>query len=203
MFQFCFESEKDLQTILDKAPFHFKRWMLILQRWEPIISDSFPARIPFWITVHGIPLHYWKDDTIEAIGTALGPIEVREPTKAQLRVQINGLEPLIMKMDLQLPSKDVVEVELDYEKLDKHCFLCKSLSHEKDDCPLKQEGGYKDIEKTELGISQRNTLERIADGRKRQEDRRSARVAATSHRQQGARWTNARSNYYRPISLLQ
>ncbi|CAN6868665.1 unnamed protein product [Brassica oleracea] len=132
------------------------------------------------------------DATVEAIGAALGPIEVREPDKARLRVHVNGLEPLIMKMDLQLPSSDVVEVELDYEKLDKQCFLCKSLTHEKDDCPLRQDARYNVNEKTELGISQRNALERIAEGRRRQDDRRYARVAANSRQQWEARWTNAR-----------
>ncbi|CAF2141774.1 unnamed protein product, partial [Brassica napus] len=132
------------------------------------------------------------DATIEAIGAALGPIEVREPDKARLRVHVNGLEPLIMKMDLQLPSSDVVEVELDYEKLDKHCFLCKSLTHEKDDCPLRHDARYNVNEKTELGISQRNALERIAEGRRRQDDRRYARETANSRQQREARWTNAR-----------
>ncbi|KAJ4907096.1 Zinc knuckle CX2CX4HX4C protein [Raphanus sativus] len=105
-----------------------------------------------------------------------------------------------MKMDLELPSKAVVEVELDYEKLDKHCFLCKSLSHEKDDCPLKQDARYKESEQAELGISQRNTLERIAEGRKRQENRRYARFTANSHQHQGARWTNTRYDNHRQSS---
>lgn len=30
LFQFTFESERDLQTILKKSPFHIKRWMMIL-----------------------------------------------------------------------------------------------------------------------------------------------------------------------------
>lgn len=46
MFQFKFESEHDLNEVLSQAPFHFKRWMMILQRWEPIVSDFFPALIP-------------------------------------------------------------------------------------------------------------------------------------------------------------
>lgn len=64
LFQFKFQSEKDLQSILKGAPYHFKRWMIILQRWEPIVSDFFHALIPFWISIHGIPLHYWTDIAI-------------------------------------------------------------------------------------------------------------------------------------------
>lgn len=47
LFQFKFASEKDLQAILAGAPYHFKRWMIILQRWEPVVSDYFPTLIPF------------------------------------------------------------------------------------------------------------------------------------------------------------
>lgn len=191
LFQFTFESEQDLQSILSRAPFHYKRWMLILQRWEPIISESFPGLIPFWINVHGIPLHYWKEETINAIGAALGPIERKEATKARLRVLVNGLKPLIMKMDLQLPSREIVEIELEYEKLDKHCFLCKSLSHEDGACPFRPVGRTHDEEKRSLGISQHNTLERIAEGRRRQDERKQDGHQIIP-RHGGARWTNFR-----------
>ena len=192
LFQFCFESEQDLQTILSKAPFHFKNWMFILRRWEPIVSESFPALIPFWVRVHGIPLHYWKDETIEAIGTILGPIEDREVDKARFRVHINALKPLVMKLDLQLPSREVVEVEVEYEKLGKHCFFCKSLTHEdseKHRCPLSR--GHTEDRRT-LGITQQNTLERIEEGRRRQEERRYSRFPSLPDRKE-ARWTNSRN----------
>lgn len=175
LFQFCFESEKDLQTILAKAPFHFKNWMFILKKWEPVVSDSFPAIIPFWVRAHGIPLHYWMDGTIDAIGATLGPIVDREVDKARFRVHVNGLKPLIMKLDLQLPSRKVVEVEVEYEKLGKHCFFCKSLTHEdteKHPCPLSRAHAGN---RGSLGITQQNTLEHLEDGRRRQEERRFSR----------------------------
>lgn len=66
-FRFKFESEDYLQTALRSAPFRYKRWMLAIQRWEPVISDSFPCCIPIWITIHALPLHYWKADTLKTI----------------------------------------------------------------------------------------------------------------------------------------
>lgn len=191
LFQFSFESEKDMQVILSKAPFHFKRWMLILQRWEPVVSDSFPDRITFWINIHGIPLHYWNDGAIDAIGEALGPIVTRDVDRARLRVQINGLQPLIMCMDIELPSKAVVEIELEYENLDKHCFLCKSLSHEDNDCYLKPP--RTNGERRHTSTSQQNTLEKLEEEKRRQADRRYARQNQPSHRE-GARWTNFKAS---------
>ena len=41
-FQFRFEREEELQRVLDNRPYHFAYWMIILQRWEPVISATAP-----------------------------------------------------------------------------------------------------------------------------------------------------------------
>ncbi|KAG2299304.1 hypothetical protein Bca4012_010881 [Brassica carinata] len=85
MFQFKFETEQDLQLILSEGAYHFKRWMIILQKWEPIVSDHFPAFISFLITIHGIPLHYWTEEALRAIGKELGPVEGFDVEKGRMR----------------------------------------------------------------------------------------------------------------------
>ncbi|XP_033133626.1 uncharacterized protein LOC103828963 isoform X1 [Brassica rapa] len=172
MFHFRFENEKDLLTILNKAPFHFKRWMLLIQRWEPVVSEKFPAYLPFWIQVNGVPLHYWSDEALRAIGKELGQVEDCIPTQARVRVLINGLKPLEMIRDFSLPSGEIIQVEFDYENLQKHCFSCYSLSHEKDDCPLLVHSRDRDRSPRKIGISQRNTMARLDEKRKSYEERR-------------------------------
>ncbi|KAG2283354.1 hypothetical protein Bca52824_054574 [Brassica carinata] len=168
LFQFKFEKEQDLQHILLKAPFHFMRWMLILQRWEPIVSDNFSALIPFWITIHGIPLHYWTDVALKAVGKELGPVKGVDVDKRRVRVMINGLKPLETKLDISL-SGEIKQVELEFENLEKHCFHCLSLTHEVDDCPLfKAKGSSRDREER-MGISQNRTLERLEADRRRKD----------------------------------
>ncbi|CAA7019015.1 unnamed protein product [Microthlaspi erraticum] len=46
-FQFRFDYDEDLQKVLNNRPYQYARWMLILQKWEPIISSTFPSQIPF------------------------------------------------------------------------------------------------------------------------------------------------------------
>ncbi|RID75759.1 hypothetical protein BRARA_B02787 [Brassica rapa] len=46
-FQFRFDLEEDLKGVLECRPYHYNHWMLVLQRWEPIISPTFPSQIPF------------------------------------------------------------------------------------------------------------------------------------------------------------
>lgn len=139
LFQFRFESEEALETVLRKGPYHYKRWMLILQRWEPIVSNSFPALIHFWTKIHGIPLHYWTAQIIRTIGKKLGFIPAQDIPGGRILIHINGLCPLEMTMPIRLPKGEVIWVELEYEKLEKHCFKCCSLFYEKKDCPIKRE----------------------------------------------------------------
>lgn len=158
LFQFWFESEQDILSVLNRGPFHYKRWMILLQRWEPIISDDFPSSITFWIRIHGIPLHYWTEQALEAIGFEVGQVGPKDVKQGRVRVSINGLKPLEMLLDITLPSGETKKVELQYEKLEKHCFLCKSLSHEDDDCPHKRASSdYRH----QRGINRTNTLDSL------------------------------------------
>lgn len=171
LFQIRFPSEETLQSVLKKGPYHYKRWMILLQRWEPVVSNTFPSKIAFWIRIHGIPLHYWHEDTVMAIGKELGPIWDKDVDHGRVRVLIDGLENLEMRLPIELPSGDVIKVNLEYEKLEKHCFLCFSLRHEKESCPLNRDNNSVDMRNQ--GISQQNTLRKLEESRRRNDSRRS------------------------------
>lgn len=173
-FQIKFESEYDLLQVLEKGPYHYKRWMLLMQRWEPTISDQFPSNISFHVRIHGIPLHFWHEGTILTIGKELGQCVVKDVKDAKIWVNINGLEPLLMKMEIELPTGELTEVELEYIKIEKHCFTCFSLFHEEVACPYRPENALPPKERN-LGITQRIALQRIEAEKKRHDDRRGYR----------------------------
>ncbi|KAL0754778.1 hypothetical protein Bca101_092446 [Brassica carinata] len=173
-FQFSFESENDLIQVLEKGPYHYKIWMLLLQRWEPIVSDSFPSNISFCVKIHGIPLHFWPDSTIHTIGKEFGQYSIKDVKEAKIRVEVNGLQPLTMKMEIQLPTDGVTEVEFEYQKIEKHCFTCFSLLHEETDCPYRNPNAPHPKDRS-LGITQRLALQRIEADKKRHDDRRGYR----------------------------
>ena len=95
-----------------------------------------------------------------------------------------------MRMDIQLPSHEVFEVELEYEKLEKHCLFCKSLAHEDGHCHLCPSRQHQE-ERRHLRIFQRNTLTKIEEDKRRQDDMKHARIQQYSHKD-GARWPNYR-----------
>lgn len=76
-----------------------------------------------------------------------------------------------MRLPIQLPSEEILEVDLEYEKLEKHCFLCFSLCHEKENCPFNKEKPItQDISQ---GISQQNTLRKLEEHHRKHDARKS------------------------------
>lgn len=136
MFQFQFELESDLIAVLEQRPFHYGRWMIILQRWEPTLSPSFPSLIPFWIKVQGIPIHLWTEKITRRIGEDIGVVETIDMTSlyVRMRVHINGRLPLITQSTIEFASGNEIPVRLIYEKLERHCSMCFRLDHELRDC---------------------------------------------------------------------
>lgn len=135
-FQFQFELESDLLAVLEQRPYHYARWMVIIQRWEPTIAPTFPSLIPFWIKVQGLPVHLWTEPIIKVIGEDIGIYEKADITalQARMRVHVDGLLPLIKHSVVEFPNGDEVPATLVYERLDKHCTKCLKLDHELKEC---------------------------------------------------------------------
>lgn len=129
--------------------------MVIIQRWEPVISNSFPSQIPFWVRIKGLPLHFWVDDMVRNIGKDLGEFQDHELTKtsARVKVLVDGLKPLTKEAIVEFDSGEESLIYLEYEKLENHCSLCYALSHLRKDCPtskgVQQNGGLQSLQNEE------------------------------------------------------
>ncbi|KAL0715672.1 hypothetical protein Bca4012_064994 [Brassica carinata] len=134
--------------------------MVILQRWEPIISNTFPLMIPFWIRIKGLPLHYWQDGMVCRVGQELGTLENHELTKTTARVQVSvdGLKPLVKELIIEFDSGEETSVTLEYERLENHCSYCFSLLHSRRNCPRKREEEAAEIQ-TQRQVPEENYLE--------------------------------------------
>ena len=138
-FQFRFDREDDLKMVLAKRPYHFNKWMVILERWEPIISNTFPAQIPFWIRLKGLPLHYWHEKMIYKISHELGHLEDYDisATSARIRILIDGLSPITKDTIIDFAIGEEALITLEYEGLQNFCAHCLHLSHPSSDCPTR------------------------------------------------------------------
>lgn len=109
-----------MHLVLENRPYHFAKWMVILQRWEPSVDRSFPSQIPFWVKVQGIPKNLWSEETFKSIGNDIGIYEKQEITdsSAKMRVQINGLIPLVMSSIVEFEDGFEITTHLVYERLE-------------------------------------------------------------------------------------
>lgn len=167
-FQFQFASESDFKKVLDDCPYHFARWMFILQCWEPTTSLSFPNQITFWIQVQGIPLHLWSEVALKILAEDIGILDKVEitSTRARMKVIVDGLKPIIKKALMDFDTGESVEVTLVYEKLENHCLLCCMLDHETQECPLGKEKNNRnqaDTNKPEAPVRNLNGNHRSGD----------------------------------------
>lgn len=137
VFQFKFDNEDDLLKVLDNRPYHFDQWMVILQRWEPTISDDFPSLIPFWVELQGLPKHFWQPEMLTTIGEEFGELMDMEisSSSAKIRVLLNGLQPITKESVVEFPDGSETIVYLDYKNLKSHCQHCQRLTHDLKSCP--------------------------------------------------------------------
>lgn len=140
-FQFRFDRDEDLQCVLLNRPYQQNNWMVVIERWEPVISSTFPSRIPFWITVRGLPLHFWHEKMVYKIGDELGHLEDYEITKtsAKIRILLEALEPLTMESVVDFSTGEEIPITFEYERLANHCSTCFMLTHTSRLCPRRQQ----------------------------------------------------------------
>ncbi|KAH0880926.1 hypothetical protein HID58_068320, partial [Brassica napus] len=126
----------------------------------------------------------WTSTTFAPVRRAPIPIPA---TNNSALIEQNKLSLIRRVTNSAAQNTRALEVELEYEKLEKHCFSCASLSHEQDKCMSR-------FSKTQgpMGINQSRTLEKLAE-RRRTDDRvvrneeRSDRTCRNSHRSNDVR----------------
>lgn len=186
-FQFQFEEEVELHRVLRERPYQFGRWMIILQRWEPIISPTFPSLIPFWINIKGIPLHYWHEKVILDIGIDLGELDTYQLTKssARIRILLDGLKPIVKESILELPHGEETKITFEYENLGNHCSTCNCLTHLSSHCPDRKKDDAQTLG-DRTGSPSQTTSQNIKTSHSRRSPPREQKIHVHSRRQEGA-----------------
>lgn len=70
--QFLFQSDEAMNSVLRRGPWSFNEWMCVTKRWNSSLIDADLKRIPFWIQIRGIPLHFLTLRMITSIGGRMG-----------------------------------------------------------------------------------------------------------------------------------
>ena len=141
--QFLFQSDESMASVLRRGPWSFNVWMCVVQKWNPNHSDQDLQRIPFWIQIRGIPLHFLTERMVTSIGGRLGHFLETDfggdgtalVDYVRVRILWNIEDPLRFQRLFQFGDEACV-LKFRYEKFRNFCSKCGLISHEANDCPL-------------------------------------------------------------------
>lgn len=143
-FQFVFQREEDLQTVLNDRPWSYNHWAMVLERWTADPPPEFLRSLDIWIHICNIPMKFFTTDTMYALASKVGKVVViaYDPkvshTKEYIRAQISfdTEKPAKAARKLTVSKTETVTIEFEYERIHKRCFHCLRFTHEKVRCPL-------------------------------------------------------------------
>ncbi|XP_018435877.1 uncharacterized protein At4g02000-like [Raphanus sativus] len=144
MFQFIFKYEHDLEEVMRKRVWTFNEWSIVIDRWMEKPPEDYLKYLLVWVQIRNIPVNHYTKEAIEAFGDFVGRVDVVafDPSKAQtqdyvrVRVFFDVSRPVRKTKVINLPSGETVTLRYDFERLQKRCFHCQRLTHEKDKCPV-------------------------------------------------------------------
>lgn len=156
-FQFVFQREEDLQTVLQDRPWSYNHWTMLLERWTANPPPGFLQKMEIWIRIRHIPTSLFTAGTMDRLASEVGKVEeiAYDPKVSQTRDYIRAKvifdvdNPAKEKRKLNVPSGGTVTIEFEYEKIHKKCFHCLRLTHEKIRCPLLRRGAAMDRRSTQ------------------------------------------------------
>lgn len=144
MFQFVFKYEHDLEEVLRKMVWTCKEWSIVIDRWMENPPEDYLKFLLVWVQIRNIPVNYFTYESIEAFGDLIGRVDTVafDPNKThtldyvRVRVFFDVSRPVRKSKVINLPCGGSVELRFDFERLQKRCFHCQRLTHDKDKCPL-------------------------------------------------------------------
>lgn len=142
-FQFIFQNEHDLLDVLERGVQTSEEWVIVLERWVENPPEDYLQYIPLWVQISKIPVNCYTTVALTALGDLVGKTVVVafDPSKPvtqdfiRVLVKFNVAHPLRMSKVITLKGIPTV-IHFNYEKVQKRCFECQRLNHEKDFCPL-------------------------------------------------------------------
>ncbi|XP_056860161.1 uncharacterized protein LOC108834858 [Raphanus sativus] len=124
--------------------------------------------------IRNIPVNHYTKEAIEAFADNLGKVDIvaYDPSKAQsndyvrVRVFFDVARPVRKTKVFNLPRGGSVTIRYDFERLQKRCYHCQRLTHDKDKCPIL----VQERKDQALARRQKVMLEKQIDGLKLHQD---------------------------------
>ncbi|KAG7578883.1 Endonuclease/exonuclease/phosphatase [Arabidopsis thaliana x Arabidopsis arenosa] len=143
-FQFFFNCEYDLVDVLEKGVHTFDEWTVVVDRWYEVPPDNYLQFTPLWIQIWNLPINYYTHKAITLLGEQIGQVQevVFDKDTPQIeefvrvKVLFDVSRPLRRSKVVNLPKGGTANVFFEYERVQKRCYECQRMTHEKDVCPF-------------------------------------------------------------------
>ncbi|XP_056853412.1 uncharacterized protein LOC130502665 [Raphanus sativus] len=143
-FQFFFQKEHDLLDVLEKGVQTCNEWVIVLERWVENPPEDYLQHVPIWVQISKIPVNHYTEKALTALGDIVGETMVvaYDPSKpitqpfVRVKVKFNVAKALRPSKVIDLGEGKTAVVHFHYENIQKRCFTCFRLNHEKSICPL-------------------------------------------------------------------
>ncbi|XP_010451660.1 PREDICTED: uncharacterized protein LOC104733809 [Camelina sativa] len=143
-FQFFFNSEHDLIEVLEKGVHTFNEWTIVVDRWYESPPDNYLQFTPIWIQMWNLPINFYTKKALTALGEQINQVlevafdtekpQVQEFVRAKILFDVS--RPLRRSKTVNLPKGGTATVFFEYERVQKRCYECQRMTHDKDVCPL-------------------------------------------------------------------
>ena len=151
--------KEDYENILRKGPWFIGGHFLSIRPWEPNFHPvtANVSSVAVWIRLNELPIEYYNAKALHQIGKSIGNVlridtHTATETKrkfARICVQIDVNKPLVTAILIGKFEQPVC-----YEGIQKLCFGCGRVGHQKNHCPyiIRHEVLVERIETTPEGI---------------------------------------------------
>jgi len=157
-YTFIFEPKEDRNLIFRNGPYFMDQRGLYLNRWTLDFDPEMdiPSTVPVWVRLPHLPLHCWGDESVKAIGNAVGKFIYR----SEPRENMHTCARICVEVDLGkgLPEAIKIKVDqwthiqqLDYEQLPFKCKVCHEYGHFANRCSKNKSNEPTEDEETPNG----------------------------------------------------
>lgn len=140
-----FDTEQERDSIINQGPWFWGSAGLFTTPWFSDFDATTMkvSKMPVWVRMHGLPLHFWHHKVLIAIGNSLGKfLKMDEErairgifTFARICVEVDLSEGLPDHITLNFNNTQWIQ-QLDYENTAFRCRTCLQTGHLQNNCPL-------------------------------------------------------------------
>lgn len=142
-FVFQFDAKEDYNHVINDRPWFWGRAGLFVTPWFPGFdaNSMMVYKMPVWVRLHNLPLHFWHHLVLESIKTSLG--RFLKLDRERMEKGIFTFARICVEMDLSkglpkcihLTHKDFKWTQcLDFENNAFRCRVCHQIGHLQNTC---------------------------------------------------------------------